>query len=229
MTCWPNGTKNKPAVSSPFGQRAGGWSSWHYGTDFVGFADAHSIMPGVVIATGVLPGWEAGGPQVVTDHGSGIITRHLHLDAIYVRNGQHVAEGQQIGSVGQTGNASGDCDHLEVRINGAAVDPVPWIAERLSQSGNGGVAAPAYPLPAGHYFGPKEGPAQSVSGFYSHGDDLRRWQQRMKDRGWHITVDGLYGENTRFIAIEFQREKGLTVDGLIGPATWSAAWTAPIT
>jgi peptidoglycan hydrolase-like protein with peptidoglycan-binding domain len=51
----------------------------------------------------------------------------------------------------------------------------------------------------------------------------------MSDRGWDIAVDGLYGANTNQVATDFQAEKGLTVDGKIGPATWDAAWTYPIT
>lgn len=90
-------------------------------------------------------------------------------------------------------------------------------------------AAPAFPLPDGWYFGPREGPVESVSGYYSYGDDLRRWQQRMAERGWTIDPDGLYGPQTAGVARAFQEEKGLTVDSLIGPETWGAAWTAPIT
>jgi Putative peptidoglycan binding domain len=89
--------------------------------------------------------------------------------------------------------------------------------------------APPFPLPAGFYFGPKTGPRQSVSGFYGHTADLRRWQQRMHDRGWPVTPDGHYGPQTADVAARFQREKGLAVDGKIGPATWAAAWTAPVT
>lgn len=90
---------------------------------------------------------------------------------------------------------------------------------------------PAFPLAAGYYFGPRYplSNERSVSGYYSHRSDLRRWQQRMRDRGWQITVDGLYGDQTGDIAEAFQREKGLAVDRLIGPMTWGAAWTAPIT
>lgn len=107
--------------------------------------------------------------------------------------------------------------------------PRSW-AKALTQPGTPtGVSAPAFPLPSGSYFGWKSGPASSVSGYFSHRDDLRRWQQRMKDRGWNIIVDGLYGPNTNKITLAFQREKGLEVDGKIGPATWGAAWTAPIT
>lgn len=89
--------------------------------------------------------------------------------------------------------------------------------------------APAYPLPDGSYFGPATGPVSSVSGYYSHNADLQQWQQRMKERGWVITVDGLYGPQTESVTRSFQTQKGLTVDGLIGPQTWAAAWTAPIT
>jgi len=101
----------------------------------------------------------------------------------------------------------------------------------------GGTDAPAFPLPASQWFGPESGGDNSISGWYSHGNDLRAFQQRMKDRGWAIDVDGLYGPkgaktpqgNTAAVTIAFQKEKGLTPDGLIGPATWAAAWTAPIT
>lgn len=95
-------------------------------------------------------------------------------------------------------------------------------------------SAPPFPLPLGYYYGPLEGPKQSISGRHRTDTDamragLRAWQQRMRDRGWTVTSDGYYGSQTRSVAIAFQREKGLVADGLIGPATWSAAWTAPIT
>ena len=90
-------------------------------------------------------------------------------------------------------------------------------------------SAPKFPLPKGWYFGPKSGPKSSVSGYYSHRSDLKRWQQRMKDRGWSITPDGLYGPRTATVARKFQAEKNLAVDSLIGRKTWDAAWTAPVT
>lgn len=89
--------------------------------------------------------------------------------------------------------------------------------------------AAKFPLKAGSYFGPKSGGAESVSGYYSHRADLKRFQQKMKTRGWKIDVDGLYGPNTAKVVKQFQKEKGLTVDGLVGKKTWDAAWSAPIT
>ena len=98
-------------------------------------------------------------------------------------------------------------------------------------------AFPPFPLPANQWFGPEQGGNNSISGHYSHSEDLKRWQQRMKDRGWIIDPDGRYGPKgsnstdtqTGSTAKAFQREKGLKDDGLIGPATWNAAWTAPVT
>lgn len=89
--------------------------------------------------------------------------------------------------------------------------------------------APTFPLPRGYYFGPKSGPSYSVSGYYSYRADLKTWQRRMRDRGWVISVDGLYGPQTALVAKTFQAEKGLTVDSLIGPSTWKAAWEAKVT
>ncbi len=61
------------------------------------------------------------------------------------------------------------------------------------------------------------------------GSDVRTWQKRMHARGWRITVDGAYGPQSEGVCRAFQREKGLTVDGIVGPVTWGAAWTAPVT
>jgi peptidoglycan hydrolase-like protein with peptidoglycan-binding domain len=96
--------------------------------------------------------------------------------------------------------------------------------------------APPFPLPPGHYYGPRSGPARSVSGFYQRPGHpwrlgLQRWQRRMVARGWSLPsgADGLYGDETARVAEAFQAEKGLHRDALIGPETWAAAWTAPVT
>lgn len=93
----------------------------------------------------------------------------------------------------------------------------------------GTVKYPAFPLAANQYFGWQNGGPNSISGYYSHRADLQRWQQRMADRGWTITDDGYYGTQTESVTKAFQKQKGLTVDGKIGPETWKMAWTAPLT
>jgi peptidoglycan hydrolase-like protein with peptidoglycan-binding domain len=59
--------------------------------------------------------------------------------------------------------------------------------------------------------------------------DVSHWQQRMADRGWDILVDGYYGPQSQHIAREFQAQKGLTVDGIVGPVTWQHSWQEPVT
>lgn len=113
----------------------------------------------------------------------------------------------------------------------------PLTTAKLWPVAKPAIVAPAFPLSPGWYFGPESGPFNSVSGYHGHRADLRRWQQRMADRGWKITVDGWYGPigaksptgNTAGVAYAFQAEKGLTADKLIGPETWGAAWSEPIT
>ena len=95
------------------------------------------------------------------------------------------------------------------------------------------VKAPEWPLPPKHliYHNPK----RYSTWHDGHGNDtegraaIRTWQQRMRDRGWTITPDGYYGPDTHRTVGQFQAEKGLTVDHIIGPATWAAAWNSNIT
>lgn len=58
---------------------------------------------------------------------------------------------------------------------------------------------------------------------------VRTWQARMKQRGWSIKADGYYGPKAADVCRAFQRDKRLSVDGLLGPRTFAAAWTSPVT
>ncbi|TQF05575.1 N-acetylmuramoyl-L-alanine amidase [Kitasatospora acidiphila] len=58
---------------------------------------------------------------------------------------------------------------------------------------------------------------------------VRVWQQRMAERGWQIAVDGQYGPKSAQVCLKFQTEKNLQRDGVVGPETWNATWTSPIT
>ncbi len=61
------------------------------------------------------------------------------------------------------------------------------------------------------------------------GTDVRQWQRRMRARGWSITVDGVYGPQSKAVALRFQREKRIAVTGVVDKSTWTAAWVADIT
>ena len=64
---------------------------------------------------------------------------------------------------------------------------------------------------------------------FTAGHGTAQWQGQMSARGWSLAVDDLYGDESERVCRQFQSEKGLDVDGIVGPATWDAAWTAPVT
>lgn len=80
-----------------------------------------------------------------------------------------------------------------------------------------------FPLPDGFYYGPYEGPENSISGKsgeHQHWrDGLKRWQSAAG-----IVADGVYGSATASKARELQRAAGFAlVDGIVGVKTWPLA------
>lgn len=114
------------SLTSRFGARAAplaGASRLHPGLDLAAPYGSAVVArsPGLVVAAG----WAGGyGNCVVIDHGDGVQTRYGHLSRIVVRVGQHVDPGALLGAVGSTGLSTGPHLHYEVRINGAAINPL---------------------------------------------------------------------------------------------------------
>src|SRR3546814_14391222 len=72
--------------------------------------------------------WAGGyGNLVEINHGGGYQTRFGHLSRRMVGEGQYVRRGTLIGLIGSTGRSTGPHLHYEVRYNGSAVDPTPYI------------------------------------------------------------------------------------------------------
>lgn len=112
---------------------------------------------------------------------------------------------------------AGHYSHSQVPENNHS-DPGAIDIKRLF--GVGGSTEPDHPEWPGRYL--TQPPIM-------RGSDVRTWQKRMRARGWRIKVDGAYGPRSEQVCRAFQAEKGLVVDGIVGPVTWGAAWTAPIT
>jgi peptidoglycan hydrolase-like protein with peptidoglycan-binding domain len=112
---------------------------------------------------------------------------------------------------------------------GGSPAPTPPATTPTPPSG----AAPAFPYPASDYLGQPSSDPHCHSGYYGGADqtNVATWQRQMVARGWSLSggADGMYGPSSQSICQQFQQEKGLGVDGLVGPQTWSATWTAAVT
>ena len=121
-------------ISSPYGWRVNPYSgvhALHGGTDLAAGCNAPIVAAhsGRVIYAGYNGGY---GNFILLDNGDGISTGYGHIvtGGIYVSAGEQVSAGQQIASVGSTGNSTGCHLHFEVRPNGTAIDPAPFMAAR---------------------------------------------------------------------------------------------------
>lgn len=74
--------------------------------------------------------------------------------------------------------------------------------------------------------GPSGGPTTPVTRPQirrgSTGEHVTYFQQRLTALGYRLTIDGIFGPGTESAARSFQRANGLTADGIVGPLTWAA-------
>jgi murein DD-endopeptidase MepM/ murein hydrolase activator NlpD len=73
------------------------------------------------------------GLYVSIDHGAELETRYAHLSRLSVSAGERVRKGEVIGFVGSTGRSTGPHLHYEVRVDGVAVNPIPYMVETDAQ------------------------------------------------------------------------------------------------
>lgn len=134
--------------SDPFQGRA----AMHGGIDLAGpigtqvFATADGYVGRAAWAGGY-------GNLIELEHGKGIQTRYGHLSKSLVSAGQRIKRGDLIGLMGSTGRSTGSHLHYEVRIDGKAVNPIPFMqssdylvsvqarAAALNRTGLGGPGA----------------------------------------------------------------------------------------
>jgi len=119
-----------PTITSRFGMRMDPFlnqPAMHTGVDFRAAAGTpvHATAAGTVVKAEYLGGY---GNLVEIDHGKGITTRFAHLGKIVVSVGQVVAKGTVIGEAGSTGRSTGPHAHYELRVDGAAIDPMTYVA-----------------------------------------------------------------------------------------------------
>jgi len=117
------------SFTSGFGVRSDpfrGGAAMHAGVDIPGpvgtpiYATADGVVGRAQWANGY--GW-----LVELNHGRGIQTRYGHLSVMLVKPGEAVKRGQLIARMGSTGRSTGSHLHYEVRLDGHAVNPMPFL------------------------------------------------------------------------------------------------------
>ena len=115
-------TSNYGVRSDPFR----GTAAMHAGVDIPGPVGT----PIYATADGIIDRAERSGGygnMVEINHGKGIQTRYGHLSKILVAPYTRVHRGQLIALMGSTGRSTGPHLHYEVRIDGHAVNPIPFL------------------------------------------------------------------------------------------------------
>jgi murein DD-endopeptidase MepM/ murein hydrolase activator NlpD len=115
-------TSNFGIRSDPFR----GTAAMHAGVDIPGPVGTpiYATADGIISHAGRSGGY---GNLIEINHGKGIATRYGHLSRIIVADNTRVVRGQLIGLMGSTGRSTGPHLHYEVRIDGHAVNPLPFL------------------------------------------------------------------------------------------------------
>ena len=116
-------------ITSTYGYRRDpftGRGAMHKGIDFKGAVGSpiYAAARGTVSFAGRKSGY---GNCVEIDHGNGLMTRYAHLSRIDAVLGQSIEAGETLGGLGSTGRSTGPHLHFEVRINGRAINPRPFL------------------------------------------------------------------------------------------------------
>jgi len=117
-------------ITSLFGWRR---SPFGFGRDFHSGIDIAAppgtpirvTAPGTVTSAGWMGGY---GITVRVSHKYGFETIYAHCLTVSVNVGDRVRKGQQVATVGQTGNATGNHLHYEIRLGGVAINPYPYMS-----------------------------------------------------------------------------------------------------
>ncbi len=116
---WPY----RGTITSGYGERSGGF---HHGLDIAG-----DLGDPIRAATGgrvmIIDSNRPYGRFLEINHDNGYQTLYGHASKILVDEGAEVQAGEKIAEIGNTGNSTGPHLHFEIRLNGEAINPLPYL------------------------------------------------------------------------------------------------------
>ena len=113
-------------ITSRYGESSNIRSSTHTGLDIAAptGTDIKACISGTVIYAGLKGSY---GNIVKIKHKNNVETWYAHCNKLYVKKGDIINAGDIIATVGSTGNSTGSHLHLEIRVDGKAVNPQKYI------------------------------------------------------------------------------------------------------
>ena len=116
-------------LNSRFGEVSSLRSGAHTGLDIACSkgTDIKAVAKGTVVFAEYNGAY---GNLVKIDHGNGVETWYAHCSRILTKVGAKIKPGDVIAKVGSTGNSTGPHLHLEIRINGTAVNPQKYLYKK---------------------------------------------------------------------------------------------------
>ncbi|WP_295259698.1 peptidoglycan DD-metalloendopeptidase family protein [Ruminococcus sp.] len=193
--------------------------SAHDGLDLVGI-DSKNIYA-TVSGRVTRAGWENPGNHKqgfgryvridCTVDGEACCAYYGHLSQVLVRVGDTVKAGQLIGVEGSTGHSTGSHCHYCIRLGGVK-------GQQIDINKHSGV-----PNAKGTYDSADDvkTAARNIK-LGSKGDDVKELQRKLIAAGYSCGptgADGICGKNTVAAIRAYQRDHGLSVDGIAGPKT----------
>ncbi|MBN2079740.1 MAG: M23 family metallopeptidase [Spirochaetes bacterium] len=126
----PSIVPNQGHITSLFGWRRspfGHGRDFHTGIDIAAppGTEIRATAPGTITSAG----WSGGyGWMIRVQHKYGFESVYGHCSRVAVSSGQTVKKGEVVGYVGQTGNATGNHCHYEIRLGNIPINPYPYMS-----------------------------------------------------------------------------------------------------
>ncbi len=131
---WMRVLPESAVLTSEFGSRRDpftGERSFHNGIDLA--AEHGTPIRAYAPGTIVFSGWQSGyGKVIIIRHDDGHESVYGHNAKNLVRTGERVNDDSVIGLIGTTGRSTGPHLHFEIRVDGKAVNPIPYLSENKS-------------------------------------------------------------------------------------------------